>query len=134
MELGDNGNMLSNEYFPAQNLYMTEELQHRISKLHDFIVAYENLLRDGQTKTKNRIEFPAYASSPYGDANKIWAYSKKDNQYEIVQMINLLGVSRNDWRANDGQKETPRQIYNFEMKYYYSNEVTSVWLASPDIQ
>ncbi|MCT1404075.1 carbohydrate binding domain-containing protein [Paenibacillus sp. p3-SID867] len=133
MELGDNGNMLSNEYFPAQNLYMTEELKHRISKLYDFIVAYENLLRDGQTETMNRIEFPAYASSPYGDANKIWAYSKKDSQYEIVQMINLLGVSRNDWRANDGQKESPRQISNFEMKYYYSNEITGVWLASPDV-
>lgn len=132
MELGDNGNMLSNEYFPDQNLYMTEELQHRISKLYDFIVAYENLLRDGQTETTNRIEFPAYVSSAYGDTNRIWAYGKKDSQYEIVQMINLLGVSRKDWRANDGQKETPQQISNFEMKYYYSNEVNSVWLASPD--
>ena len=132
MELGDNGNMLSNEYFPAQNLYMTEELQHRVSKLYDFIVAYENLLRDGQMETTNRIEIPGYASGKYGDPNKIWAYSKKDSQYEIVHMINLLGVSRKDWRANDGQKETPKRISNFEVKYYYSNDINSVWLASPD--
>lgn len=132
MELGDNGNMLSNEYFPAQNLYMTEDLKYRIGKLYDFIVAYENLLRDGQTETANRIGFPQYASSATGEPNKIWAYGKKDNRYEIIQMINLLGVSKNDWRANDGRKETPRKISNFEVKYYYTNDVNSVWLASPD--
>ncbi|AFC29317.1 dextranase 1 [Paenibacillus mucilaginosus 3016] len=132
LELGDNGNMLSNEYFPAQNLYMTEDLQKRVSKLYDFIVAYENLLRDGQTETANRIEIPGYASSAAGDPNKIWAYGKKDGKYEIIQMINLLGVSRNDWRANDGQKETPAKITDYEVKYYYTNDVNSVWVASPD--
>ncbi|MCZ8518299.1 MULTISPECIES: glycoside hydrolase family 66 protein [Paenibacillus] len=132
LELGDNGNMLSNEYFPAQNLVMSADLQYRESKLYDFIVAYENLLRDGQTETSNRIETPGYASSPNGDTNKIWAYGKKDSKYEIIQMINLLGVSRNDWRANDGQKEKPTTISNYEVKYYPSNEVNSLWVASPD--
>lgn len=131
-ELGDNGNMLSNEYFPAQNLYMTDDLKHRISKLYDFIVAYENLLRDGQTETSNRIEITDYANSNDGEPNKIWAYSKKDSKYEIIQMINLLGVKNNDWRANDGKKETPNKIKDFEVKYYYTNDVNSVYVASPD--
>ncbi|UJF31846.1 glycoside hydrolase family 66 protein [Paenibacillus hexagrammi] len=132
MELGNNGNMLSNEYFPSSNLYMDDDLQQREHRLYDFIVAYENLLRDGQNETSNRIEFPNYAISATGDPNKIWAYGKKDSKYEIVQMINMLGVSRNDWRANDGNKEKPSQISNFQMKYYYTNDVNSVWMASPD--
>ncbi|MFC5464128.1 glycoside hydrolase family 66 protein [Lederbergia graminis] len=133
MELGDNGNMLCNEYFPAQNLVMNDELQARTVKLYDFIVAYENLLRDGQTETTNRIEFLGYASSSLGQANKVWSFGKKDENYEIIHIINLLGVSRNDWRANDGVKETPTKITNFEVKYYYSNEIDSVWMASPDL-
>ena len=132
MELGDNGKMLSNEYFPAQHLYMTEELEQRMANQYDFIVAYENLLRDGQTETTNRIEVIDYENNPYGDPETIWTYSKKDSEYEVVQMINLLGVSQNDWRANDGKKETPDKLSNFEMKYYYSDEVNSVYLASPD--
>ncbi|MFB9324656.1 glycoside hydrolase family 66 protein [Paenibacillus aurantiacus] len=131
-ELGDNGNMLSSEYFPKQNLYMDADLKQRVSKLYDFIVAYENLLRDGQEETANRIEFPAYASSGDGQPNRIWAFGKKDSKYDIVHTINLLGVSRNDWRAADGRKETPSKISNFEMKYYTAKDVNSVWLASPD--
>jgi dextranase len=132
MELGDDGNMLSNEYFPAQHLYMKEELEQRVAKQYDFIVAYQNLLRDGQTETKNRIEVPNYENNPYGDPDTIWTYGKQDDDYEIIQMINLLGVSQNDWRANDGQKETPDKVSDFKVKYYYSNEVNSVWLATPD--
>lgn len=132
MELGDNGNMLSNEYFPAQNLYMTAELQSRVSKLYDFIVAYENLLRDGQSETANRIDIQGYASSNNGEANKIWTFAKQDSSYEMIHLINLLGVSSNDWRANNGHKETPQRIENAEIKYYYSRDVNSIWLASPD--
>ncbi|KIL46812.1 glycoside hydrolase family 66 protein [Jeotgalibacillus campisalis] len=132
MELGDDGNMLSNEYFPAQNLYMTDNLEKRIAKQYDFIVAYQNLLRDGQTETENAIEVVDYENNENGDPNTIWTYGKKDDNYEIIQMINLLGVSQNDWRANYGEKEKPNKICDFKVKYYYSDEVNSVWLASPD--
>ncbi|MFC5464123.1 glycoside hydrolase family 66 protein [Lederbergia graminis] len=132
LELGDNGSMLSNEYYPAENLFMKQELKDRIATYYDFIVAYENLLRDGQENTDNRIEFPDYANSGVAVPNKIWAYGKQDSEYEIIQMINLLGVSSDDWRANEGKKETPKKITDFEVKYYYTNEINSVWLASPD--
>ncbi|MEW9050031.1 MAG: glycoside hydrolase family 66 protein [Neobacillus sp.] len=132
IELGDDGNMLSNEYFPAQNLYMDEELKVRIAKLYDFIVAYQNLLRDGQLNTSNRIDVEKYENNEHGEPNTVWTYSKADNRYEIIQMINLLGVRTNDWRANEGVKETPQLITDFELKYYYTNDVNSVWLASPD--
>jgi dextranase len=132
IELGDNGDMLCNEYFPAQNLYMDVELKHRIGKLYDFIVAYENLLRDGQSETQNKIDVVNQKNTEFGEPNTIWTYSKKDNKYEIMHLINLLGITSSDWRANDGQKETPTKITDFEVKYYYSREVNSVWLASPD--
>lgn len=50
----------------------------------------------------------------------------------MIQMINLLGVEQNDWRANEGIKETPEHINDFVVKYYPEAEIDSVWLASPD--
>lgn len=133
IELGDNGSMLSNEYFPAENLFMSQELKDYIANYYDFIVAYENLLRDGQENTDNKIVFSDYRSSTLGIPDQIWAYSKQDDEYEIVQMINLLGVMDDKWRANDGEKEKPTHIENFEMKYYYSNDIQGVYFASPDL-
>lgn len=132
MELGDGNNMLSNEYFPAQHLFMDEELQVRIDQLYDFIVIYENLLRDGQENIENVIDIADYNHSANGDPDSIWTYAKEDEDYEIVHMINLLGVSDNDWRANEGKKETPTVIEDYEVKYYFNDEIESVWLASPD--
>lgn len=49
IELGNGGNMLSDEYFPADTQKrMDGELTRDVRRLYDFLVAYENLLRDGQ--------------------------------------------------------------------------------------
>lgn len=132
MELGDGVNMLSNEYFPSNNLKMSEEHIERQHSLQNFIVAYENLLRDGLEDNQKMIAIKNYQSSAEGEPNTIWAYSKEDKQYETLQLINLLEVSTNDWRANEGKKEIPKKIENFEVKYYTDEPVKSVWATSPD--
>src|SRR5699024_1300945 len=132
MEMGDGNNMLSNEYFPTQNLYMTPEHEERQKNLYDFIDAYENILRDEQKEIDNVIEFEEYQSSTDGDPNTIWAYAKKDDQYEIIQMINLVDVQTNDWRANEGEKDTPRLMEDIKVKYYTEKDVKSAWVTSPD--
>lgn len=47
-------------------------------------------------------------------------------------MINLLGVSDNDWRANQGEKETPTIVEDLTVKYYTNDTFESAWLTSPD--
>ena len=132
LELGDNTRMLTKEYFPNRNVVMDDELKTRERKYYDFIVAYENLLRDGQINSNNDIEVQGYENSRTGEANKIWTYSKKDANYDVVQMINLLGVYDNTWRAADGSKSTPTKVQNFKVKYYVTQDIQSVSLASPD--
>ncbi|RII33605.1 dextranase [Clostridium chromiireducens] len=133
LELGDDTRMLTQEYFPNRNVVMNEELKARERKYYDFIVAYENLLRDGQINSGNKIEVKGYANSAIGEANKIWTYAKKDANYDIIQMINLLGVSDNTWRAADGLKSKPTKIENFNVKYYVTQDIQGVYLASPDV-
>ncbi|GGH19099.1 glycoside hydrolase family 66 protein [Paenibacillus segetis] len=132
IELGDGVNMLSNEYFPYKNLYMTPEHVKRQSALQDFIVAYQNLLRDGQEDNGNLIEVADYDSSIDGQAQTIWAYSKSDTKYDTIQMINLVDVSTDDWRANEGEKDTPRMLSDVRVRYYSEKNIQSAWVTSPD--
>lgn len=132
IELGNGENMLSNEYFPYKNLYMTPEHVERQSALQNFIVAYQNLLRDGQEDNGNLIEIADYDISIDGQAQTIWAYSKSDAKYDTVQMINLVDVSTNDWRASEGEKDTPRLLSDVKVKYHTDKSIQSVWVTSPD--
>ncbi|MDG5852773.1 glycoside hydrolase family 66 protein [Clostridium beijerinckii] len=132
LELGDDTRMLTKEYFPNRNVVMDEELKARERKYYDFIVAYENLLRDGQINSNNQIQVEGYENSNIGEANKIWTYGKKDSNYDVIQMVNLLGVFDNTWRAADGSKSKPIKAENFKVKYYVTQDIQSVLLASPD--
>lgn len=132
LELGDDTRMLCAEYFPNKNLVMSKDLIQRERKYYDFIVAYENLLRDGQINSTNEIEVNGYENSKTGQPNKIWTYSKKDSNYDIIQMINLLGVYDNSWRSADAKKQTPTKVDNLAVKYYTTQDISSVSIASPD--
>lgn len=132
IEIGDDSRMLSNEYFPNEHLNMTDELKTKEKNYYNFLVSYENLLRDGQNNTQNEVKLPGYASSDSGQANKVWTFTKKDDNYEIIHMINLLGEKDTTWRDTNANKPAPNKITNVPVKYYYSGHVGSVWLASPD--
>lgn len=132
IELGDGDAMLSSEYFPKHHLYMTEEHMDRQKGLQDFIVAYQNLLRDGLEDNGNRIEIVDYDQSADGEPNTVWTYSKSGNEQDTIQLINLVGVSDNEWRANDGQKETPELLTDMTVKYYTDASFKSAWVTSPD--
>lgn len=132
LELGDDTRMLCSEYFPNRNLLMSQNLIQRERKYYDFIVAYENLLRDKQINSTNEIEVNGYENSKTGQPNKIWTYSKKDSNYDVIQMINLLGVYDNGWRSADAKKQTPTKAENFTVKYYTTQDIAAVSIASPD--
>jgi len=132
IELGDGQAMLSSEYFPKHHLYMTEEHMARQKGLQDFIVAYQNLLRDGLEDNGNLIAIEGHDQSADGEPDTIWAYSKSGNEHDTIQLINLVGVSDNEWRANDGQKETPELLTDMTVKYYTDASFKSAWVTSPD--
>lgn len=132
LELGDTNRMLSQEYFPNRNLMMSPGLKKWENTMYDFIVAYENLLRDGQKNTNNQYVIRNYPSSTDGSPGTVWTYSKKDEDYDTIQMINLLELSDTGWRDTYAAKEAPKKAKNISVKYYYNGEVESLWLASPD--
>ncbi|MDI4644336.1 glycoside hydrolase family 66 protein [Cohnella hashimotonis] len=135
LELGDDLKMLDHEYFPNHHLVMTDDLKKRLLNYYDFAVAYENLLRDGLTNTTNAVSLNGLASSATSDANKVWTFTKAGNGYDVIQMVNQLGIANTDIRDSDANKPAPTSQSNVSVKYYYgSGTVNSVNFASPDYE
>lgn len=132
IELGNGDGMLSDEYFPAdRNKRMDSTLQRNVERLYDFVVAYENLLRDGQTPVERKVEAEGYPVSTNGDANTIWCFAKANVAHEVYQFINLLGTDAG-WRDTEQMKAAPTLISHVSIKLYTNFEPKAVCLASPD--
>lgn len=129
LELGNGSNMLHVEYYPDDDIPMGDELQEAMVRMADFTVAYENLLRDGQFTTENRVEIADHQVSRDGQSDTIWAYTRADGEHEILHLINLLGTE-NEWRDERGKKEAPTYAEGFNVKYYTEKEISQVYMAS----
>lgn len=129
LEIGNGNNMLHVEYYPDDAIPMGDVLQEYMVKMADFTVAYENLLRDGQFTTENRVEIADYQVSKDGQSDTVWAYTRTDQIHEILHLINLLGTD-NEWRDERGKKEAPIYAEDLKVKYYTDKEITQVYMAS----
>jgi len=129
LEIGNGDHMLHVEYYPDDDIPMGDELQEYMVKMADFTVAYENLLRDGQYTTENKVEIADHQISKDGQSDTIWAYTRTDGEYEIIHLINLLGTD-NEWRDERGKKEAPVYTEDLKVKYYTDKEISQVYMAS----
>lgn len=131
IELGDSG-MLSHEYFPNDKLKVSDELNTALREYYDFMVAYQNYLRDGQESIKPKIESESLELSTRPSNDKVWYFAKKKENVEVLQLINFSGVNNMNWRDDTGTKAEPTVQENFDIKYYIEGEVKKVSVATPD--
>lgn len=129
LEIGNGNHMLHAEYYPDDRIPMSGELQDYEVRLADFAVAYENLLRDGQQATENHVEIGGYPVSKNGESDTIWAYTRKDKDYEILHLINLLGTD-NEWRDERGKKEEPSFAEDLKVRYNTDKDISHIYAAS----
>ncbi|OCB71303.1 endo-dextranase [Flavobacterium glycines] len=134
LELGEH--MLAKEYFPNNNLQMSGELKTRLQKYYDFMVAYENILREGGTFNSpvlnsgdgqlNLKNWPPVAST-------VSVIGKSLANKQILHLINFSNTSNLNWRDTNGEQTTPTVKKNFTLSLANSNTVSKVWYASPDL-
>jgi len=106
-------------------------LQGDVERLYDFVVAYENLLRDGQIPVERKVKVQGYPVSTNGCADTVWYFTKADMEYEVYQFINLLGTD-SGWRDTEQTKKVPLLIIDTPVKLYTAFPAKAVCLASPD--
>jgi dextranase len=134
LELGDGNKMLHTEYFPDdENVLMTPSLAAAIRIYYDFLVAYQNLLRDATASANNQVSVSGVQTSSDGSAGTVWIISKETRGHNIIHLINLLNNTSTLWRDSDATYSIPPTIHNFEVKMYYSGPGSGrLWYATPD--
>lgn len=133
LEMGEH--MLCKEYFPNDNLEMAPVLKTSLVKYYDFLVAYQNLLRDGVTFNEPAISSTdgktALAQWPPSTGN-VSVIGKAFDNKQVVHLINFANAAHFDWRDNSGNQNYPTTFYNCTYSITPERTVARVWFASPD--
>jgi len=133
LELGEH--MLDKEYFPNNNLQMKGDLRDALIHYYDFLVAYENLLRDGGVTNT-----PSVACLDGKMALNQWppqignvAISGRDmGNEQVIHLLNFTNANSLNWRDTNGTQTTPNTIMNTKVSFSTTKTVKNVWMASPD--
>ena len=133
LELGD-GHMLCHEYFPNSNLTMSAELQKSLVSYYDFLVAYQNLLRDGGEEcaaTLGSGNSQVSLSCWPPKLQTVTTYTKKVGTKQVVHLLNFLQANSLSWRDENGTMPEAQTVANLPLRMKASG-VKKVWVATPD--
>lgn len=127
IELGEH--LLCNEYFPNDNLTMSVSLKDQLTSYYDFMVAYENILRDG--RTFNGVTLSGTGAQAWPPAQtKIATVGASWKGNQVFHCLNYTNVTSLNWR-ND--QPVPVTKTNVSMSFPYTTPVKRMWVASPDV-
>ncbi len=136
IELGDVDHMLDASNYLNENLFMPASLQQAMVNYYNFITAYEDLLRNGETPSSNVIDLPGgLATSTNGSAGTVWTFARSTTGTDVLNFINMLNLTSDDWMDTNANQPSPTVQTNVQVKYYYSSSTapSSVYVASPDV-
>ncbi|NDV94655.1 cycloisomaltooligosaccharide glucanotransferase [Dysgonomonas sp. 521] len=134
LELGEH--YLSNEYFPNSNLQMKSDTKKSLMHYYDFLVAYQNILRDGGTfsainvqSVDGKLSFENWPSSQ----GSVAVVSKRFTDKDVIHLINFSQANSMEWRDTNGTQQEPDRVADIQLKVTASKTVSKVWVASPDM-
>jgi len=133
IELGEH--MLVHEYFPNSNKMMSVELQRAMVSYYDFLVAYENILRDGgsfNTPAVRSTDRQMNINSWPPQSGNVAAVGRLTGKRQVIHLINFSTATDLQWRDNDGSRRVPVKYENSDLDIDVSGTVSKVWYASPD--
>jgi dextranase len=135
IEFGDIDHLLDQPDYTNEHLLMDSSLMTQLRHYYDFLVAYENLLRDGETPSSNQIMLSGEPESSTGTAGTIWDFASSKSGTDVLNFINLLNNSSSDWMDTNASYPAPTEQSNVQVKYYYTSSTApaSVQVASPDV-
>ncbi|EPR14871.1 hypothetical protein M527_27210 [Sphingobium indicum IP26] len=133
----DDGCVMTNVFVEGYHLPCSASLVSNLLEYKAFEVGYQNLLRDGVKDSTEACILTGAPGGTSGAAGQIYALGKIRPGFQICHLLNLTGVSSNDWTDLEGTKEKPTPHSNIAMKLYYTGDavvsgVDRLWWASPD--
>lgn len=133
LELGEH--YLANEYFPNSNLQMKAATKKSLMHYYDFLVAYQNLLRDGGTFSSINVESTdgklSFMNWPASQGN-VAVLGKKFSNRDVIHLINFTDANSMEWRDTNSTQKEPNTVSDITIKINVSKPVSKIWMASPD--
>lgn len=131
LEFGEN--MLSKEYFPHKNLKLSPQLETQLIRYYDFLVAYQNLLRDNPEDSGLKAAATGdIVLSERAEHGKVWSFAKQKDGKDILHFINFKDASTMDWNDTYGTQTEPSERQDVTVSVQTDRPVAKVWFASPD--
>ncbi|WP_141432704.1 glycoside hydrolase family 66 protein [Bacillus sp. 03113] len=132
LELGEH--MLSKEYFPHENLKMSQSLQTKLLHYYDFLVAYENVLREDVKEVPISIQSDWVHFSSEPKLGKIWSFAKQKGNQKVIHFINFFDAKTLEWRDTYAIQPEPKNRKHLPVQLEEDRPIKKVWMASPDKQ
>ncbi|GJQ64179.1 MAG: cycloisomaltooligosaccharide glucanotransferase [Melioribacteraceae bacterium] len=129
LELGEH--MLHNEFFPANNLQMSEELTASLVDYYDFLTAYQNILRDSVSNGFLTLTSDISLSN-FVKTGSVWKRVKTKDEMDIIHLINFIGATHTRWKDKNANQTAPIIQKDFEFNIHSSKSIGRIWMASPD--
>jgi dextranase len=133
IELGEH--MLGKEYFPNSNLQMPPQLRNSVVNYYDFLVGYQNLLRDGGQFTDNPLISSNTSLNMWpAQQGSVSAVNKVVDGKEVFHLINFTDAVHMNWRDRNGQQPEPSQRSDVQLSFFSHKTIDRLWAASPDVE
>jgi len=137
--LGEENKVLTEAYYPSYGS-IREEFINELRSYYDFIVRFGKLLYEHNlidlsfTYTggiNTEIKFSGETDfSPNGDLNTVWTIVKQSSNYQVIHLINLIGLDNDYWEH--GKNKRPETQEDIKCTVLIEKKVNGVSLASPD--
>ncbi|MCF8367129.1 MAG: glycoside hydrolase family 66 protein [Bacteroidales bacterium] len=135
LELGEH--MLGKEYFPDDNLLINQDLKTKLLEYYDFLVAYQNLLRDGgvfNNPVVNSGDGKINLNNWPPMASKVSVVGKEWSDKQVIHLLNFTDAINLNWRDTNGEQHVPGLKEQMLIQVQFDKTVTNVWFASPDVK
>lgn len=132
LELGEH--LLGKEFFPNDNLAMRTDLKKALVSYYDFLVAYQNLLRDGGTFNTPRLTssgalpLAAWPAQP----GRIAFVGKEVGNRQVIHLLNFTDATTMSWRDDAGIQAYPTERKDLPFTLATDRPVERIWYATPD--
>lgn len=137
--LGEDKGMLTMPYYPDYAV-MRPEFEAEVRRYYDFIVRFGTLIHDPRLEdvsytytagVNTEITFEAAVPyAPNGDVGSVWTLIKRLPGYQILQLINLVGLEDDYWEH--GKYRRPEPQHGVVCHFLIEQPIETIYAASPD--
>ena len=131
LELGEH--MLGKEFFPNDNLLMRQDLVDALVDYYDFLVAYQNLLRDGGAINQPVVQSSSLEVTAWPPSRgAVSVVGREVGSSQVIHLLNFTDATTMSWRDDEGVQAYPFDRVAVPLTISVDGTVERIWYATPD--